>query len=207
MKRVDRRDSRQKVATLKVALSCDDYANKLLCERTYVRGHVVTVCKDVREPIRCNKCQLFGHMRAACKNDERCALCASSTHGTEDCDRSNNHSCVSCGPLSAHSSTSRDCPAFKSKCEELDGRFPENRMPYFPTDAAWTWASVPQKLSNSRPPHHPRIDHDAGAPPDAPLPPARQSQLTDFLVPNKSGSQRDRRHQGNRSRANSDISQ
>ncbi|KAG5320942.1 hypothetical protein C0989_000433 [Termitomyces sp. Mn162] len=42
-------------------------------------------------------------------------------------------------------STDRSCPEFLRRCAELDSRFPENRMPYFPTDNPLTWITAPPK--------------------------------------------------------------
>ncbi|KAG5347382.1 hypothetical protein C0989_012013, partial [Termitomyces sp. Mn162] len=39
-------------------------------------------------------------------------------------------------------STDRSCPEFLRRCAELDSRFPENRMPYFPMDNPLTWITA-----------------------------------------------------------------
>ncbi|KNZ71588.1 hypothetical protein J132_08099 [Termitomyces sp. J132] len=39
-------------------------------------------------------------------------------------------------------STDCSCPEFLRRCAKLDSRFPENRMPYFPTDNPLTWITA-----------------------------------------------------------------
>ena len=159
-KHPDRRSPNQTTATLKVACANPDVANRLLTGHIRVDDHLVTVRKDLRIPIRCVKCQEYGHTQDNCIGVEKCANCASEAHRSDKCDRP--PSCVSCGPGSNHPSTSSSCPSFARRCEALDGRFPENAMPYFPSREDWTWASVP-----TNPP----------PPPEAPPPfPARKCQ-------------------------------
>ena len=43
----------------------------------------------------------------------------------------------------ARAPTTPACPTFLRKCEALDGHFPENTMPYFPSRESWTWAVSP----------------------------------------------------------------
>jgi hypothetical protein len=156
-KRPDRRSPNQTTATLKVTCFNPDIANRLLTGRIRVDDHLINARKDIRIPIRCVKCQGYGHTQDSCIRLERCANCASEFHRADKCDRQ--PCCVACGPGSQHPSTSPACPAFMQKCDALDGRFPENAMPYFPSNDSWTWATAP-----SNPP-----------PPDIPLPPPQQA--------------------------------
>ena len=144
-KRPDRRSPNQTTAILKVACANPDVANRLLTGRIRVDDHLVTVRKDLRIPIRCVKCQEYGHTQDNCMGVKKCANCASEFHRSDKCDRS--PSCVSCGPGSNHPSTSASCPSLARRCEALDGCFPENAMPYFPSREDWTWASVPTNPS------------------------------------------------------------
>lgn len=164
LKPPSRRGAKQTLASIKMACSDADTANTLIQERVFIAGHLVVIRKDFMEPTRCNKCQLYGHIRNACKGKERCATCASEDHPSSECPTDSPHQCVSCGPDSTHPSSSRGCPAFKKRCNDLETRFPENSMPYFPTGETWTWAVNPPKLSTSPPTHHPRIPHDPPAP-------------------------------------------
>ena len=76
-----------------------------------------------------------------CIGVKKCANCRSKFHHTDKCDRAPN--CISCGKGSNHPSTSPLCPMFLRKCEALNGQFPENTMPYFPSKEGWTWETSP----------------------------------------------------------------
>jgi hypothetical protein len=138
----------QQTANLKVCCASPESANHYLKERIRVHGELVNVRMDLRMPTRCNRCQEYSHIRANCINLERCANCAGVDHSVGDCLIGNKQSCVSCGEGSDHGSTSPTCPIFKSKCDDINSRFPENSLPYFPMLDRATWASLP-----SNPPH------------------------------------------------------
>ena len=140
-KRPDRHAPNQATATLKVACSTPDSANRLLTGRIQVDDHLVDVHKDIRILVRCVKCQGYGHIQDWCIGIERCANCTSEFHKADTCDRA--PACISCGPNSHHPSTSPACPTFISKCNALDGHFPENSMFYFLSTDSWTWAAAP----------------------------------------------------------------
>jgi hypothetical protein len=178
-KRPDKRSTNQSTATLKVACSSPEAANLLLTGRIRVEDHLVSVQKDLRIPIRCMKCQEYGHTQDACIGIERCSTCASESHSSRDCNKT--PKCVSCGDGSTHPSTSPACPTFIHKSEALDGRCPENSMPFFPTDESWTWAT-----SSTNPP-----------PPTSSLPPPQQSnpRQPNFLRPIRQTSHRHGRGQ------------
>lgn len=167
IKKVDRRAPGQKVASIKLACTTPEAANKLLQGRIYVSNYSVNVRKDIREPIRCNKCQEYGHIRNECKGVEKCPQCTSTNHLFAACRQSLKPCCVSCGPLSTHPSTSRTCPTFLNKCHSLELRYPESSLPFFPTNEQWTRVTAPPKLSTSppqqfpiRPRPHPTINLD-----------------------------------------------
>ena len=142
-KRPDLRSPNQQTANLKVCCASPESANHYLRERIRVHGELVNVRMDLRMPTRCNRCQEYGHIRANCINPERCANCAGVNHSAGDCLIGNKQSCVSCGEGSDHGSASPSCPIFKSKCDDINARFPENSLPYFPTSDRATWASLP----------------------------------------------------------------
>ena len=142
-KRPDLRSPNQQTANLKVCFMSPEGANFFLKERIRVQGELVNVRMDLRIPTRCNQCQEYGHIRANCINQERCANCAGVDHSISDCRIGNKPKCVSCGESSDHSSVSLSCPVFKAKCEDINARFPENSLPYFPTSDRATWSSLP----------------------------------------------------------------
>jgi hypothetical protein len=114
-----------------VCCATPEGANHFLKERIRVHGELVNVRMDLRVPTRCNQCQEYGHIRANCVNLERCANCASIEHTIENCLIGNKQSCMSCREGSDHSSASPACPTYKSKCDDINARFPENLLPYF----------------------------------------------------------------------------
>ena len=140
-KQPDRRSPGQTTATLKVACTNLDVTNSLLTGRIRVADHLVHVRKDLRIPIRCIRCQEYGHIQDTCIGVDRCSNCSSEFHQADKCDSA--PSCISCRAGSKHPSTSPCCPTFLRKCEALDGRFPENAMPYYPSKGSWTWAATP----------------------------------------------------------------
>jgi hypothetical protein len=156
-KRPEKRSPNQATASLKVACVNPETANRLLTGHIRVEDHLVSVHKDLRIPLRCVKCQEYGHTQDTCISVVRCSNCASDSHGSSDCSKT--PKCVSCGEGSSHPSTSLTCPAFLRKSEALVERFPENSMPYYPTNESWTWATSP-----ANPP-----------PSTSPLPPPQQS--------------------------------
>ena len=140
-KRPDKRAPNQSTVTLKVACPNPEAANRLLTGRIRVADHLVSVRKDLRIPTRCVKCQNYRHIQDACMGIVKCSNCSSISHSSIGC--SNAPKCVSCGDGSSHPSSSSSCPTFIRKCEALAERYPENSMPYFPTNENWTWAASP----------------------------------------------------------------
>jgi hypothetical protein len=61
-KHPDKHAPNQATATLKVACSSPDSANRLLTGRIRVDDHLVDVRKDIRIPVRCVKCQGYRHI-------------------------------------------------------------------------------------------------------------------------------------------------
>ena len=142
-KKPEKRSPGQSTANLKVQCANAETANYVLRERIRVEDHLVNVHKDLRQPMRCAKCQGYGHFQDVCTNMERCATCASDSHTAASCDNSNTPSCAACGDGSNHPATSPICPTFLAKQKTLLQRFPENTMPYYPTEERWTWVQNP----------------------------------------------------------------
>lgn len=182
IKNPERRSPSQTVASLRITCINPHIANYIIKERFYIAGTIVKAYKDLKEPLRCNKCQTYGHIRAKCTFNEHCALCASPSHVTAACNPTNTPSCVSCGPTSSHASFHRICPTFKSRCAAIDSRYPENSMPYFPTEEQWTWSHSPVKLSTS-PPQATPMRNSTLPPSRAPTPPPPASSPHPTLPP------------------------
>ena len=118
-------------------------ANLFITGHICIDDHLVNVCEDIKLPIRCVKCQEYGHTCDAFIRVDKCANCASVSHSTSSCVYKDAPSCASCGANLVHTSSLPKCPVFIKKCAALEDRTPENAMPYFPTNEAWTWASAP----------------------------------------------------------------
>ncbi|KAG2051096.1 hypothetical protein BDR06DRAFT_860272, partial [Suillus hirtellus] len=111
-------------------------ANNILRDGLCINNECVWVHKDKREPICCAKCQRYGHIARACSAlMDICSTC-SGGHRTTQCTTYRTTRCVSCSD-NTHTSWSRKCPEFTRRCEQMDKKFPENRMPYYPTESAW----------------------------------------------------------------------
>ncbi|KAG2746339.1 hypothetical protein P692DRAFT_201688899, partial [Suillus brevipes Sb2] len=128
-------EQRKAFALLQVA---DAYtANGLLRDGLCIEQERIAVRKDKKEPIRCAKCQNYGHIARNCSAPaDICGTCAGQ-HPTSQCNAYRTTRCANCR-IDNHTSWSRKCPEFIRRCDLLNDKFPENRMPYFPTEAAWT---------------------------------------------------------------------
>ncbi|KIK37496.1 hypothetical protein CY34DRAFT_29864, partial [Suillus luteus UH-Slu-Lm8-n1] len=58
-------------------------------------------------------------------------------HRTSDCNAYKTEHCVNCNNDN-HTSWSRKCSEFKRRLKILNNSYPENRMPYYPTETPWT---------------------------------------------------------------------
>ncbi|KAG2061007.1 hypothetical protein BDR06DRAFT_1049074 [Suillus hirtellus] len=119
-------------------------ANNILRDGLCINSKHVGVRKDKREPIRCAKCQHYGHIARACLAlMDTCGTC-SGGHRTTQCTAYHTTRCVNCSD-NTHMSWSRKCLEFARRCELMDKKFPENRMPYYHTESAWTHTIQPPK--------------------------------------------------------------
>lgn len=119
-------------------------ANDIIREGLCVDNERISVRKDKREPLRCAKCQKFNHIAKNCTSPQNtCGTCGNQ-HRTSDCNSYRTTRCTNCRSQQ-HASWSRSCPEFMKRCKELDDKYPENRMPYFPTQHAWTHVAQPPR--------------------------------------------------------------
>ncbi|KAI0313985.1 hypothetical protein OF83DRAFT_1030600, partial [Amylostereum chailletii] len=124
-------------ANLVISLNAPSPANSLIRDGVIIANQRLSCSKRRKEPMRCLKCHHWGHMAATCKSAlDICGTCGQN-HRTASCNNRNTLRCQSC-QTEDHASWSRDCPAFTKRCDDLDAKFPENQMPYFPTDKLWT---------------------------------------------------------------------
>lgn len=163
-----RRSPNQTCGHLILTFSNPDAANRAKTEGLIICNKRVSVAKYKKEPIRCLKCQGWNHVAAECTQEEdSCGTCGTKGHRTSAC-TSNTHFCINCDS-EGHTSWSRDCPTFIRKCHEFDLKHPENKLPYYPSNDPWTWAT------DLQPPEA------ALAPKPAPPPPIRNRPGTQRL--------------------------
>lgn len=125
-------------------------ANDILRDGLCIANERVNVRKDKKEPLRCAKCQKFNHIAKNCTSAvDICGTCGND-HRTSSCNSYRTTRCVNCRSQQ-HTSWSRSCPEFAKRCQDMDDKYPENRMPYFPTENAWTQITRPPKPPKSVP--------------------------------------------------------
>ena len=163
IKPIKNRKATQKVATMRLYFKDANSANAILKGGASIFNKRTVPKKPKREPIRCLRCQCFGHERRDCQGvTPRCAICAD-RHETDDCIADPNHpKCSNC--RDHHPSFDRECPMFREKCRQIDGRCPENKLAFYPTNATWTWVTMenaPNANADPPPPHN-RDHHPSG---------------------------------------------
>ena len=91
------------------------FATSKLPERVMVGYESAPLRPFIPNPLRCFKCQLYGHHGNACRSSlSYCGKCAGEGHRSDDC-TSLVEKCRNC--TGAHSTFSRDCPAWKLEKE------------------------------------------------------------------------------------------
>lgn len=84
--------------------------------------------------------------RDCAHHEDTCGTCAL-PHRTAQCSSARTKFCINC-QTDSHSSTDRSCPEFIMKCNAMDEKTPENMMPYFPTNEAWTQVLLPPRSTS-----------------------------------------------------------
>ena len=158
IKPISKRSPFQRFAHAIFSISSPVIANHIIKQGLTINRENLRAYKDKKEPLRCLKCQKWGHVARTCKADkDTCGSCAEN-HRSSACPSEKPPFCVNCNSAD-HSSSSRKCPEFLRKCQDLNARTPENSMPYFPTEEEWTQAPLPPKATGpiilARPPRPP----------------------------------------------------
>ena len=180
-----KRTNTQQVAHILATFNNPETANKGIRDGIMLNHTRLQMAKNKQEPIQCAKCQRYGHIAKECiSHKDTCAKCAGE-HRTSDCDNHLSRGCVSC-KSDDHSSMDRfKCPEFARKCAVLESKRPENLMPYFPTDEAWTQVLAPPKA----PPYIKTTTTTTTPTPPQPEPPHQtQTTLERHLGPRGRGS-------------------
>ncbi|KAF9035525.1 hypothetical protein BJ165DRAFT_1304290, partial [Panaeolus papilionaceus] len=137
IKPIERRHEAQAYAHAMVSFTNPKDANYAIRDGLVVHDTPCSPERCSKDALRCLNCQQFDHIAANCPNKTICGTCGDS-HRTKGCTMTSTPWCVSCDNKS-HSSWSRKCPIFIKKCEEIQKKFPENNLKYFPTEEPWTW--------------------------------------------------------------------
>ena len=78
--------------------------------------HRELVYPHIPRPLRCTRCQKLGHTKKWCRQTvDSCANCSQQGHSVTTCE--NEPLCANC--KAPHSSSSKDCPSYKFRCEVL----------------------------------------------------------------------------------------
>lgn len=92
--------------------------------------------------------QTLGSFANACTaSSDTCRTCRGD-HRTISCNSKEKKHCVSC-KSDGHASWDRDCPEFHRRCAQYDENYPENNLPYFPSNEEWMLTPRPNRLQFS----------------------------------------------------------
>lgn len=145
IKPVARRREGQTHAYAVLTITSPSTANQLIRSSITICGASSSPTKLKHEPMQCLRCRGWGHLVAQCLNEsETCRACGEN-HNTKDCRNPSNLHCTSC-KSNTHASWDRNCPVFIRRCEEYNDKFPENKLPFFPTEEEWTLTLRPDKV-------------------------------------------------------------
>ena len=145
IKPVNKRREGQTHAYASITLNSPVIANLLIRKGIEIHGVKTRPTKMTRQPTQCMHCRYWGHMAYQCINaKEACGSCGEE-HKTANCTNPQKRYCVSCKDTT-HASWDRNCPEFIKRCESLNEKYPENNLPYFPTDEDWTLTTRPDSI-------------------------------------------------------------
>jgi hypothetical protein len=135
----------------------ENSANETLVNSLFVCKTKVCIEKCKKEPLRCLKCHRWNHLALECsRTQDTCSTCVHQ-HWTSECTNQEQPRCTPCN-ADSHTSWDRNCPAFQSKCSELNERMEENQMLYYLTHKVWTQAKEPLKANYTSQPRPLRVE-------------------------------------------------
>lgn len=142
----------QQVGHAIFSFTTPEQANAAIVSGLYISQTRIDLQRCKKEPIRCLKCQGWNHVAAECVfGHDTCATCGKD-HRQSTCTVKDS-AAMYCTPCKqhGHASSDRFCPTFQQKCKDYDARNPENCLPYFPTEDAWTRVTQPPAVPHYRP--------------------------------------------------------
>ena len=145
IKPIIRRRAGQTRAHAIITLNSAEAANSIIRNGIDLFGVRVKAERTKQEPMQCLKCRGWEHKAQDCKEQaDTCGTCGSN-HCTSNCKSKDKLYCTSC-KTDSHASWDRACPEFQRRCSNYDLRYPENNMPYFPTEQNWTMTTRPSRV-------------------------------------------------------------
>ena len=148
IKPMNRRVPGQRAAHAIFTISDITLANEYIRDGIKVCGLHIRPSRLKHEPMQCMKCRRWGHFAHACTaSADTCGTCGEE-HRTSECSNKGKTHCVSC-KSDEHASWDRTCPEFLRRCDQYDENYPENSLPYFPSEESWTLTPRPSKLQRA----------------------------------------------------------
>ena len=145
IKPTNRRVPGQRAAHAIFTLRDISITNECIRDGIKVCGLHIRPSRLKHEPMQCMKCRRWGHFAHACMaSADTCGTCGEE-HRTSECDNKDKTFCVSC-KSNSHASWDRDCPEFRRRCDQFDENYPENNLPYFPSEESWTLIPRPNRI-------------------------------------------------------------
>ena len=145
IKPVNRRVQGQRAAHAVFTFDDITIANERIRDGLKVCGLHIRPCRLKHEPMQCMKCRRWGHFAHSCMaSSDTCGTCGEE-HRTSECGNKEKTYCVSC-KSNTHASWDRECPEFRRRCDQFDENYPENNLPYFPSEERWTLIPRPSKI-------------------------------------------------------------
>jgi len=145
IKLTNRRRNGQTHAYATLTISSLSIANQLIRNGITICRATSPPFKMKREPTQCMRCRGWGHFAAQCSsNNDTCGSCGGE-HRTNNCDDPQRRHCASC-KANTHAAWDRKCPEFIWRCKLYDEKFPENKLPFFPTDENWMLTTRPDRV-------------------------------------------------------------
>lgn len=145
IKPAERRREGQTHAYASLAISSPTSANRLIRSGITICGATSSPFKMKQEPMQCMRCRGWGHYATHCTSEyDVCGTCGDK-HRTSNCNNPRQRYCASC-KVDTHASWDRNCPEFIRRSESHSERFPENKLPFFPTEENWTLTTRPDRI-------------------------------------------------------------
>jgi hypothetical protein len=137
-----KRTPKQRSAHAIFAINDINITNNCIRDSIYVCRLQIWPSQLKHKPMQCMKCRHWGHFAYMCTvTVDTCGTCRGE-HRSNKCANKEKTYCISC-KSDVHASWDRDFLEFHWRCEQYDENYPENNLPYFPTEETWTLTPCP----------------------------------------------------------------